>query len=258
MHRASFAPANYSVALGALLAATLGGLCSACGDDSSSAVSPRPLSSDGTHLRDDRGRIALLRGINARINGIFDVSFSDGRVALEPIPELTDEDCQRMRQLGLDFLRLPINWSGYEPTQGAYSDEYLARVDAAVQCAARAGMLVMIDLHQDAYSKEIGEDGAPLWAISPAPTELLQGPLTDLGERRLSAQTTAAFNTFFDPADPAGVRHARLVDAALDLRAERVVQSRLQRADATGDARCSDGPGRGRVRRHARRELSRR
>jgi endoglycosylceramidase len=67
---------------------------------------------------------------------------------------------------------------------------------------------VLIDLHQDAYSKEIGEDGAPLWAIQPPPTMLLQGPLTDLDARRTSGQVTDAFATFFDPADPAGLQAA--------------------------------------------------
>jgi endoglycosylceramidase len=140
----------------------------------------------------------------------IDVTFDDGRTAVEPLPALADADCQRMRALGLDFLRLPINWSGIEPAAGSYDESYLDRVDAAVQCAARAGMVVMIDLHQDAYSKEIGEDGAPLWAIQPSPTALLQGPLGDLGARRTSAQVTAAFATFFDRADPAGVRAAFL------------------------------------------------
>ena len=169
-----------------------------------------PLSSDGTNLRDAEGRIAILRGVNARVDGVFDVTFSDGRTALEPIPALTADDCARMRQLGLDLLRLPINWSGIEPAQGMFDDAYLARVDAAVQCAAAAGMFVLIDLHQDAYSKEIGEDGAPLWAIQPPPTMLLQGPLTDLTARRSSAQVTAAFTTFFDPGDASGLQAAYL------------------------------------------------
>ena len=165
-----------------------------------------PLSSDGTYLRDDHGRIVLLRGINARIAGIFDVTFSDGRTPLETIPELTDADCQRMHELGLDFLRLPINWSALEPARGMFDDGYLDRVDAAVSCAGNAGLYVMIDLHEDAYSKEIGEDGAPLWAIQPAPTMLLQGPLTDLGARRTSQQVNDAFNTFFAAGDPSGLQ----------------------------------------------------
>jgi len=192
-------------------------IAAACGSDPAPATTP--LASDGTHLRDDQGRIALLHGVNGRIAGVFDVTFDDGRTALEPIPALTDFDCQRMRALGFDFLRLPINWSGIEPVEGSYDEGYLANVDAAVQCAARAGIYVMIDLHEDAYSKEIGEDGAPLWAIQPAPVTLLQGPLDDLGARRTSAQVTAAFNTFFDRADPAGVRAKFL--AMLDLVAAR-------------------------------------
>src|SRR5262249_32888520 len=89
----------------------------ACG---SSPPAATPLSSDGTHLRDDKGRIALLRGVNARIAGVFDVTFTDGRAPLEAIPALAPQDCARMRALGLDFLRLPINWSAIEPTQGSY------------------------------------------------------------------------------------------------------------------------------------------
>lgn len=181
------------------------GALAACGDD---AGGPRttPLWSDGAHLRDAEGRVAVLRGINARVEGVFDVTFSDGRAPLEPIPPLTAADCARMRQLGFDLLRLPINWSGIEPARGQYDDAYLARVDAAVACAADAGIYVVIDLHQDAYSKEIGEDGAPLWAIQPPPVMLLGGPLTDLGDRRLAEQTRKAFKTFFDPADPAGLQ----------------------------------------------------
>ena len=176
-----------------------------CGSDPP-APSTHPLWSDGTHLRDADGRTAILRGINARVDGVFDVTFTDGRVALEPIPALTAADCARMRALGLDLLRLPINWSGIEPVDGQIDDAYLARVDAAVQCAATAGLVVVIDLHQDGYSKEIGEDGAPLWAIHPPPTMLLGGPLTDLGDRRLSAQVMSAFSTFFADGDPAGVQ----------------------------------------------------
>src|SRR5450432_1296792 len=65
---------------------------------SSPALPTTPLASDGTHLRDTQGRIALLHGVNARIDGVFDVTFDDGRIALETIPALTADDCARMRQ----------------------------------------------------------------------------------------------------------------------------------------------------------------
>jgi endoglycosylceramidase len=179
-------------------------LLAACGGDDAHRTSP--LWSDGTYLRDADGRIALLRGVNARVQGVFDVTFDDGRTALEPIPALTADDCTRMRQLGLDLLRLPINWSAIEPSDGIFDDSYLSQVDAAIQCAGDAGLFVLVDLHQDAYSKEIGEDGAPLWAIVPPPDMLLGGPLTDLGTRRNSTQVNRAFDSFFDPSDAAGLQ----------------------------------------------------
>lgn len=167
-----------------------------------------PLEADGRYLRDADDRIVVMRAVNARVEGVFDVTFDDGRVALEPIPVLTADDCLRMRELGFNALRLPINWSGVEPEQGSYDEAYLGRVDAAVTCAADAGLLVVIDLHQDAYSKHIGEDGAPLWAIVPEPEMLLEGPLDDLDQRRTSAQVRAAFESFFAVGDPHGLQAA--------------------------------------------------
>jgi hypothetical protein len=61
-----------------------------------------------------------------------------------------------------------------------------------------------LDFHQDGYSKYIGEDGEPLWAIQPPPTEILQGPLTDLGTREQSPQVTDAFATFFTVSNATG------------------------------------------------------
>ena len=180
----------------------------ACGGADDAPPRTSPLWSDGTHLRDAEGRVAVLRGINARVEGVFDVTFDDGRIPLEPIPPLEPADCTRMRELGLELLRLPINWSGIEPAPGRYDEAYLGRVDAAIACAADAGLYVLVDLHQDAYSKEIGEDGAPLWAIQPPPEQLLQGPLDDLADRRLSPQVQAAFATFFATDDASGLQAA--------------------------------------------------
>jgi endoglycosylceramidase len=149
-------------------------------------------------LVDEAGRTVLLHGVNARIQGIFDVTFDDGRMPLEPIPAFTIDDARRIRALGFNALRLPLSWSALEPTEtGGFVESYLDRVAAITAACKDAGVLVLLDVHQDAYSKEIGEDGAPLWAISPPPSQKLGGPLTDLGARRLSTDVAAAFGTFF-------------------------------------------------------------
>lgn len=171
-------------------------------------------------LADEDGRTVLLRGVNARVEGLFDVTFDDGRTPLQPIPDFTDEDARRMRALGFDFLRLPVNWSGLEPqdrSPRAFDEAYVARLRAVLDICRAHGIYVLVDWHQDAYSKEIGEDGAPLWAISPPPERLLEGPLTDLAARRVSPQVLAAFDTFFDDAEPGPTLRGRFAEAVVHL-----------------------------------------
>lgn len=162
-----------------------------------------PLSTRCGHFVDEAGRAVILTGINARIDGVFDVALDMGRAPVESIPAFTIDDARAMRALGFNALRLPIQWSAVEPTEaGGFDAAYLDRVAAVVALCREAGLYVLIDWHQDAYSKEIGEDGAPRWAIVPAPKQLLSGPLTDLTERRTSRQVLRAFETFFgDGAD---------------------------------------------------------
>ncbi len=202
------------VSLGSVLAA-LG--APACGSDAAppaeappACLGPSfvgsPLGVRCGALVDVHGRQVRLLGMNARAAGIFDVSFDDGRTALEPLPAFTVDDARRMRALGVSSLRLPIQWSGVEPTEsGGFDEAYLDRVARAVDDAHAAGLLVLVDFHQDAYSKEIGEDGAPYWAIVPPPPMKLGGPLVDLDERRLSKPVNDAFDTFFGTS-PDGVR----------------------------------------------------
>lgn len=165
-------------------------------------------------LVDAEGRVIFLHGVNARVEGVFDVTFDDGRTALEPIPPFGEEDAVRMREIGFNALRLPINWSALEPTEdGGFEEGYLDAVEAVVDLCGKHGIRTLVDFHQDAYSKEIGEDGAPLWAILPPPTQLLEGPLEDLAARRASKQVLDAFATFFGPTDDGKMLRDRFAKA---------------------------------------------
>ncbi len=163
---------------------------------------------DGRRLRvvdgrlvDQRQREVTLRGVNARVEGVFDVTFDDGRLPLEPIPTFDGGDADRMRALGFNLLRLPINWSALEPRRGEYDRRYLDRIADVVDLCARRGILVLLDFHQDAFSKEIGQDGAPRWVLDlllgAGSYPYLGGPLEDLGARRVAPETLAAFQAFF-------------------------------------------------------------
>jgi hypothetical protein len=171
-------------------------------------------------LVDAEGRDVLLRGVNARVEGLFDVTFADGRTALEPIPPFVEADCAFLaEEVGANLLRLPLSWSALEPTEGQFDADWLAGALALTDTCAAHGVYTLLDLHQDAYSKEIGEDGAPLWAIVPPPETLLEGPLTDLGDRRLSPQVLAAFRSLYTDAE--GLHAAYATMAAEVARAAR-------------------------------------
>ncbi len=232
----------------------------ACGAESSEdkPASSAPLlhvDSSGV-LRDSDERQVLLRGVNARVNGLFDVTFDDGRSALEEIPVFTGEDCRFLsEQLGLNLLRLPVNWSGIEPQPDQWDDAYLDRIGELVDDCAAVGVWTIVDLHQDAYGKDIGEDGAPAWAILPPPEALLEGPLTseELARRRVSPDVLAAFASLYSNApmesgegvrdayaEMAGVLAARLADhpgaVALELHNEPVTGGNQALLDDFHDA----------------------
>jgi endoglycosylceramidase len=168
------------------------------------------------YLADGAGRQVLLHGVAAV--GMQDVAYpnADGGPALFPVnptaydgkcpkasslvpqPPLCEvqaskpayaqstapgsgDDFAQMRALGFNVVRLVLNWSQLEPTPGTYSTTYLNRVAQVVGWARQQGIYVILDMHQDQYSRYIvpvdaksapagcspsgGGDGAPAWAV---------------------------------------------------------------------------------------------
>jgi endoglycosylceramidase len=85
-----------------------------------------------------------------------------------------------MHQLGYGAVRLNLSWSLLEPSPGRIDRRHLDRIAQVVGWAHRAGVYVILDMHQDAWSKYLystsadhctrpykaiaGFDGAPQWA----------------------------------------------------------------------------------------------
>ena len=153
---------------------------------------------------DTRGREVLLKGVN--VDGIVDywdadashppppsslkppypndpAAYSNGRCPPDdPRVEgvmVCDFDFDQMRPLGYDAIRLNLSWSLLEPQPGKIDRQYIDRIAQIVGWARRAGIYVVLDMHQDAWSKYVytrgdvcagdfqairGYDGAPLWA----------------------------------------------------------------------------------------------
>lgn len=187
----------------------------------------------GHYLADDGGRALLLRGVVAA--GLVDYwSGIDPRAGDPPpaqpvdpaayagacpptratawIPPLCRDDLRQMHALGFNVLRLALSWSLLEPRPGRYDDLYLARIAQVVGWAREERIHVILDLHQNAYSRYLGRDdpahlpipggaapalsdtdGAPAWATfrDGLPSEKFAG------QRELSPAVSEAATNFW-------------------------------------------------------------
>ena len=105
-------------------------------------------------LRAPDGRVAILRGVNES---------GDQKVA-PYIDGKSYADYARIRQAwGFDSIRFVMTWSAIEPQQGVYDDVYLDRVAERLEWAREAGLVAILDMHEDIYGEGFGFDGAPGW-----------------------------------------------------------------------------------------------
>lgn len=127
-------------------------------------------------LYDSAGRQVTLRGAN--FNQLGDYFQTDPR--LPTVATLDDADWADAQAYGFSVIRLVTTWSAWEPERDHFDEAYAQRVADAVAAANAHGMYVLVDLHQDAWSKFVyapadhvcpagwsrtrGWDGAPEWA----------------------------------------------------------------------------------------------
>jgi endoglycosylceramidase len=146
----------------ALCVAVLGGGAAAadCPPRSYGAPNPAPapLRAEGRYFKDRAGRVVLLRGVNAT-----------GDAKVPPFRTLTNP--ARLDPLpawGLDTVRLLFTWEAFEPTRCSYDASYLDYYEDVVEAAAARGIRIIVDFHQDAYSRfSLGGcgEGFPAWAV---------------------------------------------------------------------------------------------
>jgi endoglycosylceramidase len=203
------------------------------------------------YLADAAGREVLLHG--AAAVGMEDVAYpgANGRPALFPVsasayagrcpkasplipqPPLCEtqaakpayqqsiapasgDDFAQMRALGFNVVRLVLNWSQLEPQPGVYSAAYLNRVSQVVGWARQQGIYLILDMHQDQFSRYIlpvdkasapsgcspsgGSDGAPGWAVQAGS----KPGCALFGVDELNPAESAAFANFWQNSPVAG------------------------------------------------------
>jgi endoglycosylceramidase len=115
------------------------------------------LSVQNGRLVDERGGVVVLRGINA-----------PGDAKVPPFATMRPEDMDHVARWGMNSVRLLFTWEAYEPMRGHYDEAYLSYYEKLVLAAEARGIHVIVDFHQDAFSRwNIGGcgEGMPEWMI---------------------------------------------------------------------------------------------
>jgi endoglycosylceramidase len=148
--------------LHALCAASLLALA---GSANAGSDMPR-LHTESNLFKDEAGRVVLLRGVNVATD-----SKVPPFVSIERASQL-----DLLQKGGMNAIRLLFIWEPFEPNPGQYNQSYLDQYAQVVRWAAERGMYVIVNFHQDGFSRFSMQgcgDGFPIWAL---PEEI--APLT--------------------------------------------------------------------------------
>ncbi len=130
---------------------------SSCGTSNDAPSVPEPSGPwavrDG-FLHDAEGRVLVLRGANLSGAHKSPPYFGFHQPA---------DYARLVQKWGMNSIRFLVEWAAIEPQKGVYDDVYLNEVAKRVGWARDAGLLVVMDMHQDIYGEGFGGDGAPRW-----------------------------------------------------------------------------------------------
>ncbi|OQR87050.1 glycosyl hydrolase [Achlya hypogyna] len=120
------------------------------------------------HFFDSDGRVLLLKGVN--LGGSSKLPIGPGPVSFvgRPFPLAeAREHFGRLQRWGLTCLRFVITWEAIEHEgPGIYDRDYLQYLRDVLIIAREFNLRVIIDPHQDVWSRWTGGDGAPLWTLT--------------------------------------------------------------------------------------------
>lgn len=122
-------------------------------------------------FQDKEGRSIIFRGINiaAKIPLTDPTLGKNSKVSFvnTPFPiEEADVHFTRLKYLGFNLLRWVVPWEAICPNDpNKYDHLYLEYLDNIVSKAKKYNFFILIDFHQDVWSRFTGGSGAPLWTL---------------------------------------------------------------------------------------------
>ena len=122
-------------------------------------------------ITDDLGRTLILRGVNLGGSSKRPIDESGPPESVSfvgrPFPlNEAEEHFENLKKWGLTFIRLIITWEALEHSgPGIYDESYIGYLREILLIAEKKGISVLIDPHQDVWSRWTGGDGAPRWTL---------------------------------------------------------------------------------------------
>ena len=141
----------------------------------------------GPSLQDALGRTLVLHGANVA---------QSTKYAPDRLPWHAPADFAALAATGLDSVRFLIHWAAIMPTEGALDEAWLDALGDRLDWAAAAGLLVILDMHQDLFGEGFGDNGAPAWACDAAHYAAYV-PRTPWYVNYLSPHIAACFDHFY-------------------------------------------------------------
>lgn len=80
------------------------------------------------------------------------------------LPQISFSDLILIRNLTFNTVRFLISWEAIEPEKGRFNYEYLQGLKEWIKRCDSAGLLVILDMHQDMFSRYTCGNGAPKFA----------------------------------------------------------------------------------------------
>ena len=109
-------------------------------------------------FRDDLGRARIFHGFNVVVKKPDYIPIQDH---FDFDMSISDEDLHYMKDWGTKIVRLGVMWESVERSPGVYDMDYLDQIDSLINRFGEYGMAVIVDNHQDLFSRQLCGEGVP-------------------------------------------------------------------------------------------------
>ena len=114
--------------------------------------------STNSFVRLDDGRYTIFHGVNVVVKL---PPFIPDTERFDPYFSFTNDDILILKRLGINLVRLGIIWESIEYSEGQYNSTHLEKMSTIVSKLEENGITVIIDAHQDMFSRLFCGEGAP-------------------------------------------------------------------------------------------------